>query len=52
MKRLRKELPQHLPGWRFYFQPADIVTQVLNFGLSAPIDIQIQGNDSPPPRRR
>ena len=42
MQRLRKELPAALPGWTFYFQPADIVSQVLNFGLSAPIDLQVQ----------
>ncbi len=45
MKRLRRDLAAALPGWRFFFQPADIVTQVLSFGLSAPIDVQILGND-------
>ena len=34
-----------MPGSTFYFQNADIVSQVLNFGLSAPIDVQIQGAD-------
>ena len=33
------------PGLPFYFLPADIVTQILNFGLPAPIDIQIEGAD-------
>jgi multidrug efflux pump subunit AcrB len=35
-------LPDQFPGGIFYFQTADIVSQVLNFGLSAPIDVQIQ----------
>ncbi|HEX4384549.1 MAG TPA: efflux RND transporter permease subunit [Myxococcales bacterium] len=43
MERIRKELPDEFPGAQLYFQPADIVSQVLNFGLSAPIDIQIDG---------
>ena len=34
--------PTEFPGSIFYFQTADIVSQVLNFGLSAPIDVQIQ----------
>ena len=38
---LRSELNQRFPGLTFYFQPPDIVTQVLNFGLAAPIDVQI-----------
>ena len=33
------------PGTTFYFLPADIVTQILNFGLPAPIDVQIEGDD-------
>jgi len=41
--RLREELPGRFPELTFYFQPADIVTQILNFGLPAPIDIQIGG---------
>ncbi len=41
--RLRAELPRRFPELRFYFQPADMVTQVLNFGLPAPIDVQISG---------
>ncbi len=43
LKRLRRELPQRFPSVTFYFQPADIVSQILNFGLPAPIDIQISG---------
>ena len=40
---LREQLPQKFPGVQFYFQPADIVTQILNFGTPAPIDISILG---------
>ena len=43
INRLRAELPQRFPGVQFYFQPADIVTQILNFGTPAPIDISILG---------
>ena len=43
--RLRESLPKEFPGTTFYFLPADIVTQILNFGLPSPIDIQIVGND-------
>jgi CzcA family heavy metal efflux pump len=42
---LRHRLPHEFPGVQFFFQPADIVTQILNFGTPAPIDIQIVGND-------
>jgi multidrug efflux pump subunit AcrB len=45
MKKIREDLQEHFPGCSVYFQPADIVSQVLNFGLSAPIDIQIQYPD-------
>ncbi|HEY6009571.1 MAG TPA: efflux RND transporter permease subunit [Geobacteraceae bacterium] len=44
-KQLREVLPAEFPGSRFYFQSADIVTQVLNFGLTSPIDVQIEGMD-------
>ncbi len=44
--RLRSELPKEFPGVEFFFQPADIVSQILNFGLPAPIDVQVIGNDS------
>ena len=43
--KLRRELPKLFPGVEFYFQPADIVTQILNFGLPAAIDVQISGAD-------
>jgi multidrug efflux pump subunit AcrB len=42
---LRQTLPREFPGTTFYFLPADIVTQILNFGLPAPIDIQVEGNN-------
>jgi CzcA family heavy metal efflux pump len=45
MRHLREFLPQHFPGVEFFFQPADIVTQILNFGLPAPIDVQVVGTD-------
>ena len=45
VKRLREVLPRRFPGVEFFFQPADIVTQILNFGLPAPIDVQIVGTD-------
>ena len=44
-QRIREELPKFFPGSRFYFQAADIVTQVLNFGLTSPLDVQIEGVD-------
>jgi multidrug efflux pump subunit AcrB len=44
--RLRRELPQRFPELQFFFQPADIVDQILNFGQPAPIDIRIAGPDS------
>jgi multidrug efflux pump subunit AcrB len=40
---LRRELPKRFPEMQFFFQPADIVNQVLNFGQPAPIDIRITG---------
>jgi multidrug efflux pump subunit AcrB len=40
---LRAELPKRFPGVEFFFQPADIVTQILNFGLPAAIDVQFAG---------
>jgi multidrug efflux pump subunit AcrB len=42
---LRKNLPQKFPGLEFFFQPADIVTQILNFGQPAAIDVQVVGAD-------
>ncbi len=45
MRQLRQTLPKQFPGATFYFLPADMVGQILNFGLPAPIDVQIVGND-------
>jgi multidrug efflux pump subunit AcrB len=45
VKELRSSLPQKFPGATFSFLPADIVSQILNFGLPAPIDVQVIGNN-------
>ena len=45
IRRLRQTLPAAFPDVQFYFQPADLVTQVLNFGVPAQIDVQVQGRD-------
>jgi multidrug efflux pump subunit AcrB len=45
VNRLRAELPGRFPGMTFSFLPADIVSQILNFGAPAPIDLQVRGND-------
>jgi multidrug efflux pump subunit AcrB len=42
---LRDELPRRFPGTEFYTLPVDMVTQILNFGLPSPIDVQIVGPD-------
>ena len=42
---LRRTLPKQFPGVTFAFLPADMVSQILNFGLPAPIDVQVVGND-------
>jgi multidrug efflux pump subunit AcrB len=46
MANLRRELPHRFPELQFFFQPADIVNQVLNFGQPAPIDIRISDPDN------
>ena len=45
VRTLRQGLADEFPGVTFYFLPADIVTQILNFGLPSPIDVQIEGNN-------
>ncbi|CAN0625752.1 Acriflavin resistance protein [Burkholderia multivorans] len=45
VERLRALLPQRFPGIEFFFQPSDIITQILNFGQPAAIDVQVLGND-------
>ena len=46
MAQIRQDLPRQFPEMQFFFQPADIVDQVLNFGQPAPIDIRIAGYNS------
>jgi multidrug efflux pump subunit AcrB len=41
-QKLREALPRAFPGSHFYFQSADIVTQVLNFGLTSPLEVQVE----------
>jgi multidrug efflux pump subunit AcrB len=43
VRTLREELPERFPGITFSFPPADIISQILNFGAPAPIDLQIRG---------
>jgi multidrug efflux pump subunit AcrB len=43
VKQLREELPERFPGVTFSFLPADIISQILNFGAPAPIDLQVRG---------
>jgi multidrug efflux pump subunit AcrB len=43
VETLRRELPRRFPGVEFFFQPADMVTQILNFGLPSAIDVKITG---------
>jgi CzcA family heavy metal efflux pump len=45
VKQLRSQLQKQFPDLTFFFQPADMVTQILNFGLPSPIDVQVQGYD-------
>jgi CzcA family heavy metal efflux pump len=45
VQALREQLPRAFPGMTFSFLPADIVSQILNFGAPAPIDLQVRGND-------
>jgi multidrug efflux pump subunit AcrB len=45
IQQLRLTLPKKFPGVSFAFLPADMVSQILNFGLPAPIDVQVVGND-------
>ncbi len=45
VSRIRRDLTESFPGSTVYFQTADIVSQVLNFGLSSPVDVQVQDNN-------
>jgi multidrug efflux pump subunit AcrB len=44
-KTMREQLPRLFPGTSFAFLPADMVSQILNFGVPAPIDVQVTGNN-------
>jgi len=45
VKAFRERLPRQFPGVTFSFPPADIISQILNFGSPAPVDLQIRGNN-------
>ena len=45
IRRMRERLPREFPGTVFSFLPSDIITQIVNFGLPAPIDLQVVGNN-------
>ena len=45
VRELRRELPERFPGYTFSFLPADIISQILNFGAPSPIDVQVRGAD-------
>ncbi len=45
VRRLRQQLPKRFPDCAFYFQPGDMMNQILNFGLPAPIDVRVLGGD-------
>ena len=46
VRDLRRDLPREFPGTVFSFVPADIVSQILNFGLPSPIDVQVEGSNA------
>src|SRR5580658_10899304 len=43
VEQMRRELPRRFPGVEFFFQPADMVTQILNFGMPSAIDVKVNG---------
>lgn len=45
MRKLRSELPKKFPDTVFYFQPSDMITQILDFGTITPIDVQVNGRN-------
>jgi CzcA family heavy metal efflux pump len=47
VRQMREKLPRQFPGVTFSFPPADIISQILNFGSPAPVDLQIRGNNLP-----
>jgi multidrug efflux pump subunit AcrB len=46
VEEMRRELPKRFPGVEFFFQPADMVTQILNFGMPSALDVKITGSDT------
>jgi len=46
VEEMRRELPRRFPGVEFFFQPADMVTQILNFGMPSALDVKVSGKDS------
>jgi hypothetical protein len=50
VQEMRRRLGREYPDLTFFFQPADIVGQILNFGLPAPIDVQVVGPIKNAPR--
>src|SRR5476649_1354549 len=47
VRQMREKLPRLYPGVTFSFPPADIISQILNFGSPAPVDLQVRGNNLP-----
>jgi multidrug efflux pump subunit AcrB len=45
VEQMRRELPKRFPGVEFFFQPADMVTQILNFGMPSALDVKITGSN-------
>src|SRR5712671_5742411 len=45
VRELRRQLPERFPGFTFSFLPADIISQILNFGAPSPIDVQVRSSD-------
>jgi len=46
VEAMRRQLPKRFPGVEFFFQPADMVTQILNFGVPSALDVKITGKDA------
>jgi CzcA family heavy metal efflux pump len=46
VSELRRKLPERFPGYTFSFLPADIISQILNFGAPSPIDVQVRSADA------
>ncbi|MBS0539267.1 MAG: efflux RND transporter permease subunit [Proteobacteria bacterium] len=46
VRELRRQLPEQFPGFTFSFLPADIISQILNFGAPSPIEVQVRSSDT------